>query len=402
MPRSSSCSPRASEPAPLLLLIDDAQWIDPASSAALVFALRRLDAEPVGALVAVRTGEPSGFDGAGFDEFDLQGLDATSGIALLRTTGLVDERVAKQCWSDVGGNPLALLEVGALLDQDQRDGSRPLDAPLHLGDRLERAFVHRLEALPPETRTALLVATVADRGDLGPIARALALLDIPLDAFAPAERADVVVIADGAIDFRHPLLRAAIHARPARPNNGACTARSPDRADRSGGRRPVAPGTSPGRPSGPTQELPTHSPTRPATRCGAVVPSSAARTLERSARLTPDPTVAVERLLASAIAYWDASTVSYAMDLLTEVIDRTDDERIHADAASTLGEARGWEEDVARGTQFLVDEAVVIEGRDPERAALMLIRATMLAQMGGDIPRDRTGGSRGSHRGRFG
>ena len=75
------------------------------------------------------------------------------------------------------------------------------------------------------------------------------------------------------------------------------------------------------------------------------------------------------------------------MDLLTEVIDRTDDERIRADAASALGEARGWEEDVARGTQFLVDEAVVIEGRDPERAALMLIRATMLAQMGGDIPR---------------
>ena len=217
------------KPAPLLLLIDDAQWIDPASSAALVFALRRLDAEPVGALVAVRTGEPSGFDGAGFDEFDLQGLDATSGIALLRTTGLVDERVAKQCWSDVGGNPLALLEVGALLDQDQRDGSRPLDAPLQLGDRLERAFVHRLEALPPETRTALLVATVADRGDLGPIERALALLDIPLDAFAPAERADVVVIADGAIDFRHPLLRAAIRARPARPNNGARTARSPTR-----------------------------------------------------------------------------------------------------------------------------------------------------------------------------
>ena len=52
--------------------------------------------------------------------------------------------------------------------------------------------------------------------------------------------------------------------------------------------------------------------------------------------------------------------------------------KVYSDAASALGEARGWEEDVARGTQFLVDEAVVIEGRDPERAALMLIRATML------------------------
>ena len=92
------------------------------------------------------------------------------------------------------------------------------------------------------------------------------------------------------------------------------------------------------------------------------------------------------------------------MDLLTEVIDRTDDERIRADAASRARRsARGWEEDVARGTQFLVDEAVVIEGRDPERAALMLIRATMLAQMGGDIPRAiELRGSRGSHRGRFG
>ena len=199
----------ASEAAPLLLLIDDAQWIDPASAAALVFALRRLDAEPVGALVAVRAAEPSGFDGAGFDELDLQGLDATSGIDAAphhgpgrrpRREAVLVRRRRQSPGAARGRRPPRRRPAR------RQPPARPAPPRRPLGARL-RAPTRSASA---RTRTALLVAAVADRGDLGPIEQRAARGSTSPDAFAPAERADVVVIADGVIDFRHPLLRATI------------------------------------------------------------------------------------------------------------------------------------------------------------------------------------------------
>src|SRR5262249_31432611 len=112
-------------------------------------------------------------------------------------------------------------------------------------------------------------------------------------------------------------------------------------------------------------------------RGGAV---SAARAWEQSARLTPEPETAGARLLRSGIAYWDGSMVPHALEVLDEVIERTDDRLVRADAASAWGEARAWEQDVAAGTRLLVDEAFAIEPHDPGRASVMFMRAAVLAQ----------------------
>ena len=68
----------------MLVLVDDAQWLDGPSAAALLFAARRLLADAVVVIVAVRSGEPSAFDDAGLDELALGGLGAERGARAAR------------------------------------------------------------------------------------------------------------------------------------------------------------------------------------------------------------------------------------------------------------------------------------------------------------------------------
>ena len=64
----------AAESLPLLLVIDEAQWIDPPTASALAFIARRVDAEPIAVLFALRNGVASTFDGAGLPELRLGAL----------------------------------------------------------------------------------------------------------------------------------------------------------------------------------------------------------------------------------------------------------------------------------------------------------------------------------------
>src|SRR4051812_15381090 len=169
---------------PLAVLVDDAQWLDDASAQALRFAFRRLMADPIAVLVAVREGEPSLLDGADLPALRLAGLGPEEAAALLAGT---PPELAARLHRATAGNPLALLELAG----DPEDHAlAPDDAPLLVSARVARAFVHRLHGLDDSARRALVLAAASGTGDTALLARAGA----DLAALEAAEAAGLVTL----------------------------------------------------------------------------------------------------------------------------------------------------------------------------------------------------------------
>ncbi|MGH2849751.1 MAG: AAA family ATPase, partial [Solirubrobacteraceae bacterium] len=193
--------------APLALLIDDAHWLDASSAEALLFAARRLLADPIAVLIATRTQEPSAFDDLAFQTIRLRGLDIEDVPRLL--PGISPE-LAVRLHRATDGNPLALLELGEA-DRDEAPLT-PDDAPVLLSARLTGAFRRRADELSPAARRLLLIAAASHTGELRLLERAATITDVEVDALAEAERAGLVTLAAGHVEFRHPLARSAIYA----------------------------------------------------------------------------------------------------------------------------------------------------------------------------------------------
>ena len=142
------------EEAPLAVLVDDAHWLDGSSADALLFAFRRLLADPVAVVLTVRAGEPSLLDGADLSTLRLQGLDRASAAELLRhqRDEPISQNLADRLHHDTGGNPLALLELG---EERQRLADLPPGAPLAAGTSIAGVYLLRFRSLPQRTRDAL-------------------------------------------------------------------------------------------------------------------------------------------------------------------------------------------------------------------------------------------------------
>ncbi len=154
---------------PLLLIVDDLPWIDRASTAVLGFVARRLSQMPVGLLAASRTGEDSLLDQAHLPTRLVPPLTDTAAHALLASRyPALSPRVRQRLLTEAQGNPLALLELPAALQQQPAatDAGAPLPAVLPLSGRLQATFAARVQPLPPQTRHLLLVAVLDGPGDL--------------------------------------------------------------------------------------------------------------------------------------------------------------------------------------------------------------------------------------------
>ncbi len=201
------------EDRPLVCIVDDAQWLDAASAQALAFVARRLGAESVALVFAVR--EPSGerlFEG--LPELAVGGLDDRDARELLATvvTGPLDERVRDRLVAETRGNPLALLELPRGWTPAELAGGFGLaNAPAALSGRIEQSFTERLGPLPPSARLLLLVAAAEPVGDPVLVWRAAAQLGIGPDAAAQAAAAGLVDFG-AQVRFGHPLVRSAIKA----------------------------------------------------------------------------------------------------------------------------------------------------------------------------------------------
>ena len=207
----------AAETQPLVCLVDDAQWLDRASAQALTFVARRLLAERIAMVFAVR--EPARRRRApGLPELVVGGLADDDARWLLASAlpGRLDEHVRDRIVAETRGNPLALLELPRGLTPAELAGGFGLPDARPLASRIEETFVQRVRALPRETQRLLLVAAAEPVGDVSLLWRAADQLGIRGSAGRSAEEAALIDLGIR-VRFRHPLARsAAYRAAPLR------------------------------------------------------------------------------------------------------------------------------------------------------------------------------------------
>jgi DNA-binding CsgD family transcriptional regulator len=309
---------RASETRPVLVVVDDAQWLDQVSLQTLEFVARRLLAEAVAMVFAVR--DPEGQAAlVGLPTIGIGGLDAAAGGELLETAvgGQMEKRVRDRFVAEMHGNPLALLEFSRGRSAAELayglDASRPVFQET-VSSRLERDFASRLGSLPAATRTLLLIAAAEPVGDPRLLVRAAASLDITPDA-APAKAAGLIEFGES-VRFRHPLVRSAVYHQAA-PEERRAVHRALAAA--------TEPALDPDRRAwhaaqaadGPDEEVAAgleQAADRARQRGGI---GAEAVLLERAVELTPDPQARGRRALEATEAHLSAASPDHATELAT-------------------------------------------------------------------------------------
>jgi DNA-binding CsgD family transcriptional regulator len=201
----------ASTDHPVVIIVDDVQWLDAYSAEVLSFVASRLGGSHVGLLAASRTSPAGPLRWAGMSRHDVTVLDAGASDTLLRSRfPALAPRVRQRLLDVAEGNPLALLELPPALTRDQRAARQDLPAVLPLSERLQAVFASRISGLPPETRELLLLAALDATADLR-VLRSAAGAPV-LDDLAPAERERLLHVDEEQhrVTFRHPLTRSAV------------------------------------------------------------------------------------------------------------------------------------------------------------------------------------------------
>ena len=352
------------EDGPVAVLIDDAHWLDASSAQALLFAFRRLVADPIAVLLAVRAGEPSLLDGADLPVLQLGGLTSTEAAALV--SGLAPEAAAR-LYGATAGNPLALLE---LAPDAAGLALAPDGAPVLVSARISSAFLRRVDALDSAARRALLLAASSESGELPLLQRAAAQLDVDLSALAAAESAGLVTLGPGLVEFRHPLARSAIYAdAPAaqrREAHRALAAALPDRdVDRRAWHLASAA-------SGPDETASAALEQAGARSRGRSGYATAAAAYERAGRLAADGERRARLLREAADAGWLAGLADRAVALLAEARAATSDPAEQVEIDQLAGHIAIRRGPVMRGHAILTAAA---QRAGAERAVSMLAEA---------------------------
>jgi len=141
----------------VVLIVDDAHWLDRSSLGALAFIARRLESEPLALVAAARAGGPTLLDDARLPTVDLERLSASAAAQLIdRAAPELHPILRARVLAEAAGNPLALVELARSLPNSAMGSDRLAPAPTTLTARLEQAFSTRLNDLRAETRSALL------------------------------------------------------------------------------------------------------------------------------------------------------------------------------------------------------------------------------------------------------
>jgi DNA-binding CsgD family transcriptional regulator len=195
---------------PVLMVLDDLHWADPASAAVLGFVARRLSGLRAGFIGAILPGDDGFFDRPGLRVLEIGPLDRAASETLLTSRfPALAPRVRRRLLTEAQGNPLALLELPLPLSEEQRQARSALPTVLPLTRRLLSLFAARVANLPGPTRSLLLLAALDGTGDLGVLEAAA---QRSTDELAPAERVRLVRFDEpsGRLVFRHPLVRSAV------------------------------------------------------------------------------------------------------------------------------------------------------------------------------------------------
>ena len=329
---------------PLLIVVDDAQWLDRESVATLVFVARRLHADRIALVFAARESLEIGAVFQGVPELGVRGLDDESARHLLTAsvTAPVSYQVAGRIIAVTRGNPLALKELSSELTSDHLIEHALLPDPLPIGELIEARFLRQVRQLPDETQTILLVAAADPEGDPQTLRRAGEELGLSFTATEPAVDEGLLVV-DPRIEFRHPLVRSAVYSG-ATTEERRCAHHAlanvmdveldPDRRALHMALGAV----------GPDEELAValeQSATHARSRGGYAAETAL---LVRSANLTPDPQRRASRLLAAAHAASLAGNASHSASLqqarpcLVDPIEKAQAQCLEGNHRHSLGE----------------------------------------------------------------
>jgi DNA-binding CsgD family transcriptional regulator len=374
----------AAEARPLLCLVEDSQWLDDASGLILGFIARRLLAESVAIVVAVRQPNTR-HDFDGLPELLLRGLaEEDARTLLLRAVpGRLDDRVRDRIVAETRGNPLALLDLPRSMSAAELGGGFELFAATDLPRHLEDHYLHRAGELPEATQRLLVLAAAEPVGDATLVWRAAHVLGIERSALAPAEDAQLVEVG-ARVRFRHPLVRSAVYRAAALSERRAAhralaeaTDPNTDPDRRAWHRAHAAMGVD----EAVAGEL-ERSADRAQARGGV---AAAAAFLARAAELTPDPPERGRRALAAAQAKFDAAASDAALELLAtaelaplDELQRARLERLRAEIA--FARTRGGD-----APALLLDAARRLEPLDAATARETLLEAMAAAMFAGRL-----------------
>jgi DNA-binding CsgD family transcriptional regulator len=353
------------EHGPVAVLVDDAQWLDGPSAEAMRFAVRRLVADPIAVLIAVREGEPSLLDGADLRTIRISGLSREEAASLL---DWLAPDAAARLHDATAGNPLGLIELGREADEL---ALAPAGAPVMVSARISREFLRRVGELDECERRALLLLATSDSGDLALLERASRRLGVELSALSAAEHSGLVSVRAGTVEFRHPLVRSAIYAgalpEERRAMHRALASALPDRdIDRRAWHLAAAAAGVDEQASAALEQAGVRASDRSAY-------ATAALAFERAGRLAPDGERRARLLFAAGRQTWHAGSVTRAVALLDEARDVTGERARQLEVDELAGHIATRQGPVMRGHAILTAAA---EHADPERAIAMLAEAT--------------------------
>ena len=323
---------------PVVVAIDDLQWVDAETEAALAFALRRLDDEPVALLASMRAADLAAAGEAlpATERCEVLplgpvSLGALRSIALTRLGISLPRPLLRRVHEASGGNPFFGLELTRAVAEGGDDVDRALPVP----ERLEDLAGRRLDVLSPETLDALGLAARSTQAT----ARLLAEVygeEAAGAALGEAESAGVAAVeASGRVRFAHPLLAAAAEARTgaaARSHHArlAAATRAPEARARH-----LALAS-----EGPAAEVAAELDRAAGEALARGAPATAAELARLGAALTPpdDPAGRTERELAEARYAIRAGDIGYAQERLAGLIGATAPGSTRAQAIVLLAE----------------------------------------------------------------
>jgi DNA-binding NarL/FixJ family response regulator len=300
----------AAEVQPLVLVLDDADRLDPATLAALSFVLGHLGVDPIGAVAATGPGRGP-LDEVTTDVLPLAGLAPAALVEIVQAAVPCAPQVAGAIASWADGSPLLALELARSLTADERDGSVPLpDAPrptVLVVDRLQR----ELRGQPADVQRALVVVAADRSGTVAPIVAALASLGEPDGVLDRCEETGIVEIDGDSIRFRHALLRplayrlvAAASRRAAHRALASAMSEPHQAAERAW--QLVASC------AGPDEDVAALLDLLATAERRRGAPGSAAAALEHAARLSTEAAARTTRLTAAALAHVEAGDLEAA------------------------------------------------------------------------------------------
>jgi DNA-binding CsgD family transcriptional regulator len=371
----------AAAPQPLLCAIDDAHWVDPDSLEVLGFVARRLWAEGVAMLFAIR--DPSVTLGAldGLPKLQITELPDEDAMALLHSIAAteVGREVAAILVAQSAGNPLAIAELVAALSPEQLAGASLLPDPLPVGDRIEARFLEVVRRLPADTQTFLVALAAEPSGEAAVVWRALASLGVGPEAAEPALDPGIVRLAPR-VAFRHPLVRSAVYGGASsaerRRVHGALAAATDGEVDAD--RRAWHLAQAAVVPDADTAAALEAASGRARLRGGC---EASAALLGRAAELSPAGPERSRRLLAAAEAYLDSGVPATAQALLAAVAPLADAvQRAHAERVEgTILLALGRTADALAALLRAAEALQPLDARDARSTLLTALSAALFS-----------------------